>query len=56
MIKVTRAKECRARDRKLHRLALTIGGRTFRITREEARKLRNALNRFSLDGLLRSFR
>ncbi len=51
MISIKRCKlEKRGRDRIRNRLILTIGTNKYHITREEARKLRNQLNRFKLEG------
>jgi hypothetical protein len=41
--------EVRRRDTKRNRLVLQIGLNAFRITRAEARKLRDNLNRYKLE-------
>jgi len=49
-------KEYRKRDARRNRLVLTIGNFFFHITRDEARKLRNELQRFRLDPSTRKTR
>jgi len=43
--------EKRNRDNKRNRLVLIVGCRRYHITRAEAKKLRNKLNRFNLELL-----
>lgn len=49
MITVRRAEKTGSRDDRRRRLILQIGVYRFHITREEARRLRNQLNRFKLE-------